>query len=121
MNKKEFTQQMGNWHKHTRSCVKSKSQTLAFSVFIGLLIVYITLFFLSSGLLFFVLIIPLLMRSFYVLARGDWYDLASQLGLKCWQCQTVFHRDKSIQQVLESNICPGCHKAVYDITQEDSA
>jgi len=102
------------WHRHKPWHVRNK----VFYIFQMTLVVaglaYISLVMLHSKALLLFLMLVLGLRIFYRLAKGDWFDLASQLGLKCWNCGEVFNRDPVIKEAVEKNACPACGHPVYE-------
>lgn len=114
MDKTAYSRLIIVWHRHKPWHVRSKVLLVLMAIGISVALGYISLYLLHSRVLFFVLMVILGMRLFYLLAKGDWFDLASQLGLKCWHCDYVFNNDAIVEAVMEKNACPKCHHPVYD-------
>lgn len=114
MDKVAYSRLIIVWHRHKPLHVRSKILYVFRTVLIAALLGYLALNILHSKVLFCILMITVAMRFFYRMAKGDWFDLASQLGLKCWHCDTVFNRDIVIQDVMDKNACPKCGHPVYE-------
>lgn len=102
------------WHRHKPWHIRSKPLYILKMTAIGAGLGYISLILLGSKTLFFLFMLVLALRLIYRLAKGDWFDLASQLGLKCWHCDTVFIKDFILKDIMEKNSCPKCHHPVYE-------
>lgn len=114
MDKTAYSRLIIVWHRHKHWHVRSKTLFVLKILLISATAGYISIFLFNSKYLFILLMIVIALRSFYRIAKGDWYDLASQLGLKCWQCDYVFNSDSIVKRVMERNACPKCDCPVYD-------
>jgi len=113
MSKPMYVHLMDVRERHKKFHVRNMLLMFACSVMAACVLGCVSLW-LNSPVLFVFLIALLLLRTFYLFAKGDWRDLALQLGLRCQGCGCVYHRDEALAHILQNNQCPGCGQVVYE-------
>lgn len=114
MDKVIYSRLSYEWRRNRNDYIRSKLLLTVKALLIALLLAYVCLFVFHARALFVLLIVIGSLRFLYLHARGDYADLAEQLGLKCWHCHFVFNSEALIKQALDNNACPHCQHSVYE-------
>ena len=114
MHKSIFSRLSYEWRRNRNGHVRSKFLLIIQALLLALLLAYVCLSVFHAGWLFVLLLVIGTLRFLYLHAKGDWSDLAEQLGLKCWHCHYIFNNETRIKQVFDSNACPHCQHSIYE-------
>lgn len=114
MDKHAYSRLIHEWDKHKKRHVRSKFMVIIGAVALMGACGYFFLVVMHSNMLLLTFVLIITLRCFFLAAKGDRHDLASQLGLQCWNCGNVFDTDSTLKDVMDSNACPRCQHAVYE-------